>query len=83
MSSARQGNERFRERRCGDGAGHCVCKRKEAAILSDAAGIPAGIAAGNTSASEKNERFSERRCTDGGGHVVGKRKKRAIPRAAL
>jgi hypothetical protein len=75
IASARERDERFRERRCGDGSGHVVGKRKKRVIESDAAGI--------ASANERNERFHERRCGDGGGHVVGKRKKRVIPRAAL
>jgi hypothetical protein len=33
IASARERNERFCERRCGDGGGHCIGKRKKRAIL--------------------------------------------------
>jgi hypothetical protein len=50
-SSASERNKRFRERRCGDGGGHVVGKRKKRAIEHGVA----GRAAGTSSARERNE----------------------------
>jgi hypothetical protein len=53
IASANERNERFRERRCGDGGGHVVGKRKKRVIQSDAA----GIAASTSSPGERNDRY--------------------------